>query len=124
MGSAAASFDRLSAIVPHDARLNRRLVVLIADEIGLPPLKTTEALERAGKCKKGSADWFRFNNGFTIEHAREALGDAGQPFPPKWIIRRIRTRKALPLTRRLRRIEVRSSRFYIDNSPCEWGDDS
>lgn len=126
-----AAFD--GAIATASTRpgfFTRRIAILVADAVGLSPLRCVEELERIGKCRPGAAGWFRLNGGFTIAHAREALAEAGREWPPNWIFRAQRRSWRTPRIPRWqvsapradRKVRVVGFPAYIDNSPVEWGD--
>ena len=67
----AFEFDRLE--LKKGDKLTRRIVINLGDAIGWTPKEVVRGLERLGRCRPGSWEWFQANGGipkYQIEQVR------------------------------------------------------
>lgn len=74
----SAADDMAAAFRAHTegrSEFTRRMAITIGDHFGMTPIQVVRHYENAGLLKRGSADWFTANGGFTRGHVAEVRAD-------------------------------------------------
>lgn len=67
-----------AALIAHkegQPKFTRRMAISIADHFGITPWDVIRYGERTGLLKRGTADWFHANGGFSKDNFAEARAD-------------------------------------------------